>query len=153
MFHYLSTFTTITITIDISSGQGQENTSTSFTNLTQNQQNGIHLILSSDKIIFYEICKVFGFIQSQLRQQKESRTIIRFQTYICLTLSKLQLSSTDTLGPRLEQHTQITWKAQLKCAMHYKVGRYRWGMHYRFFQHTYVLTRPPTYKKIPKIFL
>ena len=36
-----------------------------------------------------------------------------------------QLSSPDALGPKLEQHDQFTWKAQLKCDMQDKVIRWR----------------------------
>ena len=43
-----------------------------------------------------------------------------------------QLFSTEALGPKLVQHTQITWRAQLKCDMHAKVGRWRLGWYYMF---------------------
>ena len=37
----------------------------------------------------------------------------------------------------LAQHTQITWTAQLKCDKHYRVDRWRLGLHYIIVQHTY----------------
>ena len=38
----------------------------------------------------------------------------------------------------LAQHTQITWTAQLKCDEHYRVERWRLGLHYIIIQHTYM---------------
>ena len=34
-----------------------------------------------------------------------------------------QLSTCYAVSPKLEQHTQFTWEAQLHCEMHNKVGR------------------------------
>ena len=46
-------------------------------------------------------------------------------------------------APKLEQQTQFTWDAQLKCAMHNKVGRWRACWHYRF---SNIHVRLATYK-------
>ena len=43
-----------------------------------------------------------------------------------------EISSPDALGPKLKQHTQITWKAHIKFDMHDKVGRLKWGWYYTF---------------------
>ena len=37
------------------------------------------------------------------------------------------VSTMEALGSKLEQHTQISWTAQLNCDMHATVGRWRWG--------------------------
>ena len=38
----------------------------------------------------------------------------------------------------LDQHTQITWTAHLKCDEHSRVGRWKLGLHYIIIQQTYI---------------
>ena len=38
----------------------------------------------------------------------------------------------------LDQHTQITWTAQLTCDEHSRVGRWGLGLHYILIQHTHM---------------
>ena len=40
-----------------------------------------------------------------------------------ITVPLSQLSTRQAVSPKLEQHTHLTWEAQLKCPMHNKVGR------------------------------
>ena len=87
-----------------------------------------------------KIWKHRNFMDWELSKNQNSENIFNYEEFS-------QLSSTYALGPKLEQHTQIPWKAKLKCDMHTKVGRWRWGWHYRFFSIHVLLISPTSYDK------